>query len=318
MKKNNNIELEELCTAVIEQNPTPIMITDTSGKMEYVNAKFIQLTGYTGEELIGKNPRMLSAGLTSAETYEDLWRTILSGCEWHGDLFNKRKNGKVYQESLFIKPIKNGDGKMTHFVGAWQDITERNNIEEELKKQSKEFEKLSKTDYLTGQYNRRHILTELEKEVERAERYGRQLSGMMLDIDDFKTINDEYGHLIGDRVIKTIAAVIQKSIRKIDILGRYGGDEFLVILPESTLEMARKVGERIQKNLAVYQMNVLGAMGAATLSIGLLSFDKTKNFKAALFVEETDQALLQAKRTGKNRIVVAGEFECNEKWKTSS
>ena len=160
------------------------------------------------------------------------------------------------------------------------------------------------TDDLTGQYNRRHILEELGKEVERARRYGRRLSGMMIDLDNFKTVNDQYGHPTGDRVLKTFAGVIGRSIRKIDIVGRYGGDEFIVILPESTLEAARLVAERIQANLREYEKHVPSELFRVTASMGLISFEDVKEINESAFVEKIDQALLLAKRTGKNKISV--------------
>lgn len=142
----------------------------------------------------------------------------------------------------------------------------------------------------------------LVKAVERALRYGRPLSGMMVDIDDFKQINDRYGHFVGDRALKAFAKVFHESIRKIDILGRYGGDEFLIILPEATVDVARLVAERIQKNLAEYQRNVAGELAHFTASIGLLSFEDIKEVDETVFLERIDQALLKAKCTGKNTI----------------
>src|SRR3989344_865754 len=111
----------------------------------------------------------------------------------------------------------------------------------------------SRTDDLTGHYNHRHLMIEMEKEIERAHRYKHTLSGMMLDVDDFKKINDKHGHLAGDEVLRQIADVVDQSVRKIDILGRYGGDEFFVILPESDKQAAYVVAERIQKNVRDYR-----------------------------------------------------------------
>ncbi len=293
-----------LLAQAIEQNPLAILITDDAGNIIYVNQVFVSLTGYVFEEVAGKTPRMLSAGETSSEIYRELWKTIRSGQVWQGELYNRRKTGRTYWESISIAPIKDSSGRITHFIGIWNDSTERKENEERVAGNLKEFEHQSRTDELTGQYNRRYILEELEKEVERAKRYDRRLSGMMIDVDDFKMINDRYGHLIGDRVLKAFAAVISKSIRKVDILGRYGGDEFLVILPEAALETAKLVAQRIQKNLSEYEQNVLGELGKLTASIGLIAFDSASEAIRSAFIERIDQALLKSKQAGKNAVTV--------------
>ncbi len=289
-------------TQAIEQNPLAILITNEVGNIVYVNRAFAALSGYGAEEVLGKNPRMLSAGETAPEIYRELWETIRSGRVWRGELCNKRKNGQTYWESISVAPIKDPDGRVSYFIGVWSDSTEHKRQEESIAASLKDFEHQSKTDELTGQYNRRHILAELEREIERVKRYGRHLSGMMIDIDNFKMINDRYGHLMGDRVIKAFAAVISRSIRKVDILGRYGGDEFLVILPEATLDVGKLVAQRIQKNLLEYEENVLSGLGRLTASIGLLSFENIPEAGPVAFMEKIDHALLQSKRAGKNTI----------------
>ena len=127
---------------------------------------------------------------------------------------------------------------------------------------------------------------------------------MMIDIDDFKKINDTHGHLTGDRVIRTFSKILEDSIRTIDILGRYGGDEFLLILPETIIDEARVVAERIQKNLADYQQNVMGEFGILTASIGLVAFDDTCRTDKTIFLGKIDNILLAAKRAGKNKIII--------------
>ncbi len=127
---------------------------------------------------------------------------------------------------------------------------------------------------------------------------------MMIDIDDFKKINDKYGHPVGDRVIRSFSRVLEDSVRTIDILGRYGGDEFLLILPETLIDDARVVAERIRKSLFDYQQNVMGEFGILTASIGLVAFDDTSRADKTIFLEKIDNVLLAAKRLGKNQVVV--------------
>ncbi|MCB9799625.1 MAG: diguanylate cyclase [Candidatus Omnitrophica bacterium] len=294
---------EDLLAQLIHQCPLPVVLTDTQGKIHYVNREFCQRSGYSKEELIGENPRLLKSGITPPEVHQHLWETILSGNVWQGDLTNCRKNGEIYVESITITPIKDSEGKTLYFMGVWQDVTERKWVEDEWVKRACEYEKLSRIDDLTGLYNHGHILLELAKEVERSERYHRPLAAMMIDIDNFKQVNDTYGHLTGDRVLKTYASVIRKSIRRVDIAGRFGGDEFLVILPESTDTIAALVARRILENVQLYNKDVFGDTVEVTASIGLLAKNPSNQEGADQFIEKIDQVLYRAKQAGKNRIV---------------
>lgn len=297
-------ELKSLILSAVIYSPTPIIITNLNGNIEYVNPIFTQLTGYSFEEIKGKTPAVLKSFKTPASVYEDLWDTILAGRVWHGEICNKRKNGEEFWESISINAIKDCQGCITHFVGVWRDVSVRKQHEAEVLEQKQYFEKQSQTDELTGICNRRRIFAELEKELERACRYSRPLAGMMIDVDNFKKMNDQYGHLTGDRILKTFARVLGKSIRLTDILGRYGGDEFLLVLPETNLEEAKRVAERIRKNLRDYQEQVMDQFGIVTASIGLVVIDGFRPENKATFLDRIDKVLLLAKQAGKNTVVV--------------
>jgi len=160
------------------------------------------------------------------------------------------------------------------------------------------------TDDVTGLYNHRHLMDVLAKELERAKRYHRTLSAVMLDIDDFKKINDQYGHLVGDRVLRELARLLKKSVRQVDTVARYGGDEFFIILPESTSDAAQLVAERIQGNARGYHFNQPENSLSLTVSIGISSFQNSKDIDRTHLIEKTDQALLKAKSLGKNECFV--------------
>lgn len=160
----------------------------------------------------------------------------------------------------------------------------------------------SRTDDLTGQYNHRHILVETEKEIERAKRYGHRLSAMMLDIDQFKAINDRFGHLAGDEILRETASVLDASLRKIDILGRYGGDEFFVLLPESDRQAAQVVAERLLRNIRGHRFAIEGRPVPLTVSVGLHSIETVGEIDVNMLIDQADQALLEAKRAGKDRV----------------
>ena len=164
----------------------------------------------------------------------------------------------------------------------------------------------SMIDDITGLYNHRHILEEIEREIERARRQQRSLCGIMVDIDNFKEINDDHGHLVGDFILREAAFVLRGSIRRIDIIGRYGGDEFVVLLPETPYESARAVAERIQENFRRHSFRTQTTYTCLTVSIGLWLFDDLAGLSSSLFVEKVDQAMYKAKSLGKNRI-----FSCD-------
>ncbi|HLD49999.1 MAG TPA: PAS domain S-box protein, partial [bacterium] len=131
----------DLLAAVVEQNPLAILITNLSGNIVYVNRRFSALTGYSSEEISGKNPRVLSSGKTDPQIYRKLWAAVLAGEIWQGELLNKRKNGQFFWESISITPVKDGEGRVTHFVGVWNDSTERKQNEERTAESLKEFER---------------------------------------------------------------------------------------------------------------------------------------------------------------------------------
>ena len=158
-------------------------------------------------------------------------------------------------------------------------------------------------DEMTEQYNRRHILLELDKEIERARRYKHTLAGIMIDVDDFKKFNDKHGHLMGDYILKEVTHVFDHCIRTIDVLGRYGGDEFMILLPEATAETATIVAERIKKALHEHPFIFKKKTFKVTCSIGVHYFEDLTNLDKADFIDKIDQALYKAKTTGKDRVV---------------
>lgn len=172
----------------------------------------------------------------------------------------------------------------------------------ELEKLNLVLENQSITDDLTGLYNHRHILLLTDKEIERAKRYGRQLSGIMIDSDDFKSINDLYGHLTGDSVLRQLAEVLKRSVRNVDIVGRFGGDEFVVLLPEASNDAARAVAERILQSVRQYPFKTARDYVSMTVTLGVFSTQGGKDLDRSIFLDRIDRAMFRAKEEGKNRI----------------
>jgi diguanylate cyclase (GGDEF)-like protein/PAS domain S-box-containing protein len=448
---------------IIEQVADHVMVTDKHGFIEYVNPSFEKTTGYSKEEVLGKNPRFLNSGEQSLEFYHDLWKTILSGKVFYSRIVNKKKNGEIYVADQTVSPIINQCNEISHFVSIWKDVTAAVRIEErlefekekleeiigfdeqltrirksdllidfvvaktvkilEVKKCSvmlvdgdtkqlytksmegfaqdvpmeiavggsiaeraimesepvlvndlesdlrfknlkngsylgnsfmivpirlgqdvigiinvaekctnadktgtfdyidlkilnaiatemavaienvafyKELHYLTVTDPLTHIHNYRHFVNSLVYELKRIKRYQGELSMLMMDIDGFKSYNDHLGHVEGDELLKKFSLTVHLNLREIDIFCRYGGDEFVVILPGTGKEEAVLVAEKIRKAVenASFQRPV-------TLSIGVVEYQEKMTRHDLIF--NADKALYKAKNLGKNRVCVFGQ-----------
>ncbi len=185
-----------------------------------------------------------------------------------------------------------------------REINERKKTEDALRQSESRYMELSITDDLTGLYNQRHFYNLLQAEIERTERYGRPLSLLLIDIDDFKLFNDTYGHMEGDRVLERIGATIQRCIRRTDWAFRYGGEEFTVFMPETEGEQAAVVADRIRAEFAAERFRpILGREEVKTVSIGIAEFRPSEELKD--FINRADRSMYEAKRQGKDRIYSA-------------
>jgi diguanylate cyclase (GGDEF)-like protein/PAS domain S-box-containing protein len=289
-----NNRLRTLSVA-IEQSPVATVITDLEGNIVFVNPKFSESTGYTAEEAIGQNPRILKSGEKSSLEYKDLWDTLLSGHSWQGVFHNKKKNGELYWESAVISPVKNEHGVITHFMAVKEDITERKRLQEDLEYQAN-------VDDLTGVSNRRNFLKLAISELKRAIRLKRLLAIVLIDIDFFKDINDTYGHAAGDQALINFVKICQNNIREIDLFARIGGDEFALLLPESSMEQAYAVTQRIRTAISGQPFDLNGNPVWITISSGISNLTSPADSLDNL-LSRADQALYRAKESGRNQVV---------------
>jgi diguanylate cyclase (GGDEF)-like protein/PAS domain S-box-containing protein len=310
-------KLQQLSRAV-EQSPASIVITNTDGTIEYVNPRFTLVTGYTSEEVLGKNPRFLSTDQTPQGTHQNLWSTITIGSEWQGEFVNRKKNGELYYESAIISPILDANGTITHFLAVKEDITARKRAEEELQRANQklqiqldanellqvELREQAIRDPLTGLYNRRYLNETLERELARAARENYSVSFIMSDIDHFKLINDTFGHPVGDLILKSLADELTSHARVGDIICRHGGEEFLVILPGVTADVAHQIAERSRKAFQESRAQYGGFEIRATLSSGIATFPENGK-KSMELIALADMAMYQAKSDGRNRVVIS-------------
>ncbi len=306
-RKQAEDQLRQLSRAV-EHSPSTIVITDRRGNIEYVNPKFTALTGYILNEVRGRNPQILESGQTPPRVYRELWQAILRGQEWRGELLNRKKNGDLFWASVSISAISDSSGKISHFVAVNEDVTARKEADQKIQLLNLELENLAMTDYLTNLYNRRYFMQRGEQEFRRAKRSQRPLSAMMIDIDKFKNVNDTYGHESGDTVLKQVAARLKNNLREIDLLGRVGGEEFAVLLPETSLREASISAERVRQAIQNEFFELPG--GSLTIStticIGVaVVTDKISDIDDLL--RNADAALYQAKNSGRNRVITYQE-----------
>ena len=286
----------------IEQSPVSVMITDLDGNIEYVNPEFSRVTGYTGEEVIGKNPRILKSGHTPPSQFTNMWNSITTGQSWSGELYNKKKNGDLFWENVTVSPIKSSDGKNTHYLAIKEDISIRKEYEERLMYQAS-------YDKLTDLPNRSLAFDRLKQALANAIRDRERLAVMYVDFDHFKNINDTLGHNAGDSFLISMAERLKGIVRDVDTVARLGGDEFMLILT-STHHMSGEIPlseyrDHIQQKAAeilhkVAQPCVIEDMEfSVTASIGIAIFPEDGD-DPHILLKNADTAMYRGKRKGRN------------------
>ena len=457
-------DLVALKAAALDATANAVVITDRKGVIIWVNAAFERLTGYSRAEVTGQDTRVLKSGRTPPAVYAELWRTILAGRIWHGEVTNRRKDGSLYDEEMTITPVQDGRGETTHYIAVKQDITERKKAEEYAWKMEESLrivarmadllqschsleeasgvisasaqklfpglsgavfllsssknlveptacwgrnpslegvfspydcwalrrgrlhhwcegevtvrcahfdadrclaslcmplaaqgetlgvicflaeagedlgvpEAISETDVqlavamteqaatslaniklrerlqiqatrdpLTGLFNRRYLDEFLEREVSNAMRRGQSLGVIMLDIDQFKEFNDQFGHDAGDAVLRELGSYLMKFIRRGDLACRYGGEEFVLVLPDALLEDTRRRAEELRASVRTLSIWLGGMeLRKVTLSLGVAAYPE-QGTTAFDLLRSADAALLRAKEGGRDRVLVA-------------
>jgi len=289
IRKKQEAELRKLSSAVA-QSPSSVVITNADKNIEYVNKKFTETTGFTAEEVIGENPRILKSGHTPQETYESMHATLQQGKDWQGEFYNRKKDGTLFWEDVRISPVTDERGTITHFVAVKADITERKRTAEEIWRQAN-------YDVLTGLPNRSLFRDRLAQALAQGLRSDFTVALLYLDLDGFKKVNDTLGHDAGDQILKESANRMSAYLRSSDTVARLGGDEFAVILPMSPKrEEIEYVAERIVEALRT-PFGVKGQEVHIGTSIGIAIYPGDAQTIETL-VECADASMYRAKQSG--------------------
>ncbi|MBU1689914.1 MAG: EAL domain-containing protein [Gammaproteobacteria bacterium] len=285
-------ERHHLAASVFSNSIDGIIITDPNNHIIEVNQAFCDITGYTREEVLGGNPSLLNSGRQDSSFYQSMWEAINNTNHWSGEIWNRKKNGELYVELLNISAVKDAHGRVTQFVGAFSDITS-------LKSSQQRVDHLAHFDALTQLPNRTLLADRLEQNIIHAIRYDQLLAICLIDLDDFKPINDKYGHDIGDLLLIELSNRLKGAVRSGDTVARLGGDEFVLLLTDlSAIDELNAILSRTLLTIsAPYMLN--GNEVHISACIGVTQFPLDGAAPGAL-LRHADQALYAAKQYGRN------------------
>lgn len=261
-----------------------VIITTPDTVIVAVNRPFTAITGYPQEEVVGRTLEFL---YQDAEVYQEIRRILEREGQWQGELRKRRRDGAVYLEKASINAVRGDDGELIHYVGVCTDVTGVRYLRHR-----------ADHDSLTGLYNRYAFQQYLDEEIRRTERYGGVFSVIMFDLDRFKTVNDRYGHDVGDQVLRRVSALATEEVRDADILARWGGEEFMVLLPVTDIDGAGVVAERVRARIAGTEFD---GPGRVTVSLGMAS--SCAGESEEMLFHRVDRALYRAKASGRNCAV---------------
>jgi len=285
-------KFKRLSTAIFEAATEAILVTDAEGTILSVNPAFTRITGYSAAEVLGKNPRILQSGRQNKAFYKKMWGAIHAHGHWQGEIWNRRKNGKIYPEWLSITAVKDEEDHSVQYAALFSDITQRKAGQAKLERQAY-------YDPLTRLPNRTLFLERLSQAIKLTRRNQGKAALIFVDLDRFKAVNDSLGHTAGDAILKQSADRLLACVRETDTVARTGGDEYLIVLTninskEEASIVAQKILEQFSAPFIVNRRKV--ALGA---SIGIAMVPENGEEHRTL-IENADLAMYRSKTTGRN------------------
>lgn len=295
VQKRNEEALRE-ASLVFEYTQEGILITDPYEKIIRINKAFTEHTGYTYDDVLGKTPRLLKTGKEDEQFYKKMWKTIMEDGYWYGEIWVRCKNGDIFPSLQTISAVKDEKGNVTAYLSVFSDITEHKAYEKKLAE-------LANNDSLTALPNRMYFQNNLEQAIHIAKRNGYKLAVLFLDLNEFKQVNDNFGHDVGDQYLQAIAKRLQTCVREEDILARLGGDEFAIVLNGlDDIEIAISIAQGVIHNVSV-PLEVAGNMFRPSVSIGISIYPEHGK-KDRELLRAADKAMYCAKNRGRDQYAV--------------
>ena len=300
-ERKKSEETVRLAAKVFQHALEGIMITALDGSIIEVNDAFTEITGYSRDEALGQNPRLLKSGRHSKEHYQQMWRDLAQKGVWVGENWNRRKNGEIYPQIQKVSTVRDEQGRALHYVSLFSDITAAKNHEQEL-------ERIARYDSLTKLPNRALLGERLEQALNQTRRRGQHLAVVFIDLDGFKAVNDTHGHEAGDHLLITLAERMKGALRDGDILARLGGDEFVAVLLDlADVDASAPMLNRLLEAAArPFQFGEARLQVSASLGVTFYpqAQDQAQELEPDQLLRQADQAMYQAKQSGKNRFYV--------------
>lgn len=297
--KQKNSEEQLRLAANTFESQQGILITDKDANILRVNKAFSQITGFSAQQALGNNPRIMKSGRHDQKFYEAYWHQLLTSGKFEGEIWNRRRNGEIYPEWQTVTAVHNDKGEITHFVSVFSDITEKKDAENKI-------HSMAFYDALTNLPNRRLLLDRFDQEIAIARRHRQFGAVLYLDLDHFKILNDSQGHLVGDELLIQVAKRLSSVLREEDTPARLGGDEFVVLLhansetlasaADHALIVAEKIREQLNSPFILdrYQHQIGTSIGIALFPEG--------NETPDILLQQADTAMYRSKSSGRNCI----------------
>ena len=281
-----------LAGAVLQHTQDAILVTDAENRIVNVNPAFEWTTGYSRDEVLGEDPRLLSSGEHDAEFYRAFWEQLLRTGSWEGEIHDRKKSGEVYPKWMNVTTIKDAQGRLSHYVASFRDLSE-------FKATQKRLEHLAHYDTLTGLPNRGLLIARLEQALSLAHRNRWTLAVIFIDLDHFKEVNDSLGHSTGDRLLAEVGKRLLHCVRESDTIARLGGDEFVIVLdnvasPGAISEVVTKLRNALGApvNLDGYELYITASMG--------ISLYPEDGRNPEVLLRNADSAMYHVKKEGRN------------------
>lgn len=294
INNKQNLQSLEMSSAVFEHTMDGVLITNAENRIVHVNDSFVAITGYQPREAIGKNPKLLKSGTHDKYFYKQMWEQLNKNGYWQGEITNRKKNGEIYIEWLSINTICNDKGEIENFIGIFSDVTHQ-------RQDAQNHAYLATHDPLTGLSNRLLLNDRLEHAINHANRFDECIAIIFCDLDNFKPINDTYGHSVGDEILKGVAESLKDILRKEDTICRFGGDEFVILIEElKSFDYLENILEKIQ-NISRTSFVIEGHPLSVGMSIGAALYPNDGATPEEL-LKRADSAMYKAKKSGKKSI----------------